>query len=148
MLDKHLTDEEIQRFLLEGPQSNSKMAEHLRMCRDCKTRAAAYELLFTGISEQEKPVFEFNLAELVVAQLPKQEAAVVKDRLPGFLLAFVMILPGAAGYVFRQYLALLFEGIASLAVYLMIVSVIVILAFFCLDMYKNYQKKMGAIDFY
>ncbi len=145
MLDKHLTDEEIQQFLLEG-QPHNNMAEHLRVCKDCKAKTEAYELLFTGISEQEKPAFDFNLAELVAAQLPKQKAADAKDRLPIFLLAFVIILLGAAGYVFRQYLALLFAGIASLVVYLMIISVIIILLFFCLDMYKNYQKKMQALD--
>ncbi|WP_276503968.1 hypothetical protein [Terrimonas pollutisoli] len=144
MLDKHLTDEEIQRFLLDGKQSNSNMADHLRVCNDCKARVATYELLFAGIAEQEKPCFEFNLAELVVAQLPKKQVAA--DRLPIFLLAFVMILLGGAGYVFRQYLALLFAGIGSLAVYLMIISVFVILLFFCLDMYKNYQRKMQALD--
>ena len=144
MLDKHLTDEEIQRFLLDGQQSNSKMAEHLQVCNDCKARVDTYELLFAAIAEQEKPSFEFNLAELVVAQLPKQQVA--KDNLPIFLLAFVMILLGGAGYFFRQYLALLFEGIGSLAIYLMIISVFVILFFFCLDMYKNYQRKMQALD--
>lgn len=147
MLDKHLTDEEIQQLLLDGTPSNSNMAEHLRVCKDCQARATTYELLFAGINEQEKPAFEFNLAELVVAQLPKQKATLVKDRLPVFLLAFIMILLGTAGYVFHQYLALLFAGIASLAIYLMISSVIVILVFFCVDMYKNYQRKMKALDF-
>lgn len=144
MLDKHLTDEEIQRFLLDEQQSNNNMTDHLRVCNDCKEKVATYELLFAGIVEQEKPSFEFNLAELVVAQLPKKQVAA--DRLPIFLLAFVMILLGGAGYVFRQYLALLFAGIGSLAVYLMIISVFVILLFFCLDMYKNYQRKMQALD--
>ena len=54
MLDKHLTDEEIQRFLLDGQQSNSKMAEHLQVCNDCKARVDTYELLFAAIAEQDR----------------------------------------------------------------------------------------------
>jgi hypothetical protein len=57
-----------------------------------------------------------------------------------------MILLGGGGYFFRQYLALLFAGIGSQAIYLVIISVFVILLFFCVDMYKNYQRKMQALD--
>lgn len=146
MLNKHLTDGEIQEFLLEGSQSDTGLAKHLEICPECRERVAAYELLFAGIGELEKPVFEFNLAELVVARLPGRQMETVRDRLPVFVLVFVAVLLIGMGFVFRQYLALLFAGMASLAIYLMIIGVMVMLAFFCLDMYKNYQRKMQALD--
>lgn len=144
MLSKHLTDEEIQQLLFDEPASKDEMTEHLRICVDCKAKLGAYKALFVKITEQEKPAFEFNLAELVVAQLPKQKIA--KDRLPVFLLVFVMILFAGTGFAFRRYMDFLFAHIASLGGYLMISSVIIILLFFCLDMYKNYQRKMQALD--
>jgi hypothetical protein len=55
---------------------------------------------------------------------------------------------GALFYIFRDYAIILFAGIASLVIYLILTTVLTILAALCFDLYKNYQKKMEALDFY
>jgi hypothetical protein len=70
---KHLNDDEIQQYVLEKANCADEVIEHIKSCTNCKERAAQYSLLFEGIKQQEKPAFDFNLSELVVAQLPKSQ---------------------------------------------------------------------------
>ena len=146
MVEKHLTDEEIQQYLLEAQLAGSNTGRHLTTCKDCQEKATAYEMLFAALKQEEQPAFTFDLVEEVVAQLPKQPIAVQKDHFPALIILSLVIAGGLAGYIFRSYLAALFEGMAAVAIYLVAISAIIILLFFCLDMFKNHQKKMQALD--
>jgi hypothetical protein len=149
MLTKHLTDDEIQLYALDDQGCEIKIIEHIRLCSQCKARAEAYQLLFTGIKQQPEPSFNFDLSALVLAQLPSPSAVPSRNNLAVYLFIFIgIVLMGALFYIFRDYAIILFAGIASLVIYLILTTVLTILAALCFDLYKNYQKKMEALDFY
>lgn len=150
MNTKHLTDDELQQYTLNSGDCDSTIAEHVHFCEDCKAAVKTYRLLFTGISEQEVPVFEFDLSELVVKQLqPSPKPKLLPEDFFIYLFSFVMIIiTGAMVYFFRGYLIELFSGAGSFAIYLTVASVAVLLVFLCIDQYKTYQQKIKALDLY
>lgn len=149
MLTKHLTDDEIQLFALNEQDCETKIIEHVKVCRKCKARIEVYQFLFTGIKQQPEPSFNADLSALVLAQLPSSRIIRSRGSLAIYLLVFsCIVLIGSVLYIFRDYMITLFAGIASLAIYLILITMLSILIVLCFDMYKNYQKKMGALDFY
>jgi hypothetical protein len=148
MITKHLTEEEIQQYALDRSDCETKVIEHIHSCEECKLKAAAYQLLFTGIKEQPQPSFDFDLSELVLEQLRPSESK-MPDSFLVYLLSFVVILlAGTLLYIFRGYLLNLFVGITPLLIYLIVATAIIVLAALCVDMYKTYQRKMRQLDFY
>lgn len=149
MITKHLTDDEIQQYALHRLNCETKIVEHIQLCEECMAKAATYQLLFTSIKQQPEPAFDFNLSELVLAQLSAPKPRVLPDNFFVYLLASVTILfAGTLIYLFREYLANLFTGIPPLLIYLIVTTVITVLIVLGIDMYKSYQKKMSLLDFY
>ncbi|MBK8087833.1 MAG: hypothetical protein IPK31_07740 [Chitinophagaceae bacterium] len=150
MNTKHLTDDELQQYALNSADCDAAIAEHVHFCEDCKAAVETYRLLFTGIGEQDVPAFDFDLSELVVKQLqPSPKPKLLPEDFFIYLFSFVIItITGAMLYFFRAYLIELFSSAGNFAVYLTVVSVVVLLIFLCIDQYKTYQQKMKAIDFY
>lgn len=150
MNTKHLSDDELQQYALNSADCNSNIAEHVHFCEDCNATVESYRLLFTGISEQEVPAFEFDLSELVVKQLqPQSKTKMLPEEFFIYLLSFVMIIiTGTMLYFFGGYMVELFSGAGNFAVYLTVASVAVLLVFLCVDQYNTYQQKMKAIDSY
>jgi len=149
MLTKHLTDDEIQLYALDDQVCEIKIIEHIKLCSQCKARVEAYQLLFTGIKQQPESSFNFDLSALVLAQLPSSRAVRSRNSLAVYLFIFTgIVLMGSLFYIFLDYIITLFAGTASLVIYLILITVLTILVALCFDMYKNYQKKMGALDFY
>lgn len=149
MLTKHLSDEEIQQYALNRSNAESRIIDHIHLCEECNAKIESYQLLFAGIKEQPEPRFDFNLPELVLQQLPQSRPKLLQDNTVLYLLITgVILLAGIPAYLYRGYLLNLFAGIASLFIYLIITTVITVMAVLCFDMYKNYQKKMATLDFY
>jgi hypothetical protein len=149
MLTKHLTDDEIQLYAMNDQGCGIKIIEHVKLCSQCKAKVEAYQLLFTGIKHQPEPSFNFDLSALVLAQLPSSRAIRSGNNLAVYLFILIgIILMGSVFYIFRDYMITLFSGIASLVIYLILSTVLTILVALCFGMYKNYQKKMEALDFY
>ncbi|HKO80945.1 MAG TPA: hypothetical protein VJU78_11145 [Chitinophagaceae bacterium] len=149
MITSHLSDDEVQQYALDTSNSEARIVEHVQLCKQCKARVADYQELFTNIALQPAPFFDFNLSELVMEKLPLRKPGVLSGSFLGYLLALSCIpLAGTILYIFRVYLISLFADISPLVIYLVVTTVITILIAVCFDMYKNYQKKMGAIDFY
>lgn len=150
MNTKHLTDDELQQYALNSPDCDAAIAEHVHFCEECKAAIETYRLLFTGISGQDIPAFDFDLSEVVVKQLqPSPKPKLLPEDFFMYLFAFVMIiLTGTLLYFFRGFIIELFSGAGNFAVYLTVVSVAILLIFLCIDQYKTHQQKMKAIDFY
>ena len=146
----HLTDDELQQYALNSADRDSTIAEHVYFCEDCKTAVEMYRLLFTGISEQEVPAFDFNLSELVLKQLqPQPKTKLLPEDFFIYLFTFLtIILTGAMLYFFRGYMIELFNGAGNFTVYLTVASVAVLLIFLCIDQYKTYQQKIKALNLF
>ena len=144
----HLTDEEIQEYVLDNSAIDIAIIEHASSCEKCKARITNYQLLFAGIKQQHRDVFDFNLAEMVVAQLPSPRPRPVSDNFFVYLFVLAGVMLGAAAlYYFRNYIVSFFAGIGPLFIYLTVTMVITLSIILSLDMYKTYQRKMRSLDF-
>ena len=151
MNNNHLTDIDIQTFVLQILQKadcDRKIIEHLAHCDDCRLKAEQYQILFEEIKQQEKPIFDFDLSDLVMAQMPQSkpkrlfENAFIYSTV--FAAIFVMSL---VFYYLRDTLLDMFTAITPILIYLIITTVITLSVFLCIDMYTKFQKRMNALNF-
>jgi hypothetical protein len=149
MKNKHLKDAEIQQYVLQKTNCDIDIIEHVQLCTNCKIKAEQYNLLVEGIKQQEKPVFDFNLAGLVVAQIAKSEHKVSNEKSFFYFIIFISSISVCiVFYLFGNNLLNLFQGFAPISIGLIIITVASLLVFLCIDMYRKYQTQMKALNFY
>ncbi len=147
MTMKHLSEEEIQQYSIDKSSCDTALAVHLQSCASCQAHVEAYRQLFTAIQDQPKPVFDFDLSNLVLQQLPKAKPGFSLNNF--FILLIIFGALSAVGvplYLFRKYLSSIFSGALSMTMYLIIISAIIILIFQSMEMYRNYQKQMSILN--
>lgn len=143
---KHLTDDELQLFAVNSADCGAGIAEHIHVCQACKSKVEVYRALITGIKQQPEPVFDFDLSAMVLQQLPlpTQKAS---DRLLLWMLVFIGVaFLGGIAYYFQGSFVYLFEGISTIFLYLIVITVVTVLASLFIDMYKKYNKEMKMLD--
>src|SRR5258705_1734489 len=149
MVTKHLTDDEVQVYVVDKQNVEMRIIEHMHICAACRAKVEVYRLLISGIEQQPQPVFDFDLSASVLKQLPMSQPTVASDKLFTWILIFISVgfLAGAA-YYFRSYSASMFEGVATILIYLIAISAITVIAALFFDMYRTYQKEMKVLDLY
>ena len=148
MVIKHLTDDEVQQYVVERQHSEVKIVEHIHFCEVCRAKVEVYQLMIKGIKQQPQPAFEFNLSELVVQQLPSPKEN-TSDRLLLWVLLFIGVgFIGTIFYYFEGSFVYLFSGIAAIFIYLMIVTALTVIAGLLITMYKKYDTEMKLLDSY
>lgn len=149
MKNQHLTDTEIQQYALQKSNCEVGILQHIQNCPNCKMKAGQYSLLFGAISEQEKPIFEFNLADLVLERLPKHQQNFANENsffsIIGTIAFFLFCI---LSYFFGKNLLDLFTGIKPILIGLIITTVTSILIFLLTDIYKKHQTQMQALNIY
>jgi len=147
MKSKHLSDTDIQEYILHQSDHEVDLIEHLQECRRCKTKTEMYRQLFLLIKAQPVPEFNFDIS---VAVLPK--IAPSKFSLTFFL---VCLLAGAGFtcigfvfYLFRDYVAVLFSGFSATILSLMLAATLAILIFQSIDLIRKYDHKMNELNSY
>lgn len=149
MTDKHLNDAEIQQYVFQKTNCGVDIIEHIQHCTNCKIKVEQYNLLFEGIKQQEKPVFDFNLADLVMQKLPKSQHKGSYEKLFSyFIISISFFFVCVVFYLFGNNLLNLFLGITPILIGLIITTVTSLLVFLCIDMYRKYQTQMKALNFY
>jgi len=149
MTNKHLNDDEIQQYVLQKTECDVDIVKHVESCETCKIKAKQYDLLFEGINQQEKPGFDFNIADLVIAKLPQSRYWFSTDTLFFYFIIFICVFfLSIFSYFFRDGLLSLFKGVTPILVALIITTVTCLFIFLCIDMYKKYQAQMKALNFY
>ena len=145
----HLTEEEIQQYALDSSAINAGVIEHISSCESCKEKAEAYRLLFTSMQQQPAASFDFDLTELVMAQLHTPAPRAARENLLVYIfITAAVAVTGFALYFFRGYVAALFKSIAPVFIYLVVTAFITLSIILIADMYKNYKKKMNTLDVY
>ena len=149
MTSKHLNDADIQQCVLQKTNCDVEIIEHIRHCTNCKIKAEQYRLLFDGIEEQEKPIFDFNLTELVMEQLPEHQQKVSNENsFFYFIVSIAVFSVCIVFYLFENNLLNLFLGTTPILIGLIFTTVTSLLAFLFIDMYRKYQTRMKAVNFY
>lgn len=147
MKNIHLTDEEIQQYALDTDSCPKVWIEHVQHCPHCQQQARAYQLLFEGIELQEQVKFDFDLADLVMEQLPQTKP--VQDKPFVYAIAAICaVMIGVVGYVFGNSLTILFSYLQPILVGLVILTSLGVMVFLGMDMYQRYKSQMEALNFY
>lgn len=146
---KHLTDEEVQLYAIDKKQRTIHVSEHVNLCKECKAKVDIYLVLINGIRQQPQPAFDFDLAATVLKQLPARSPGIANDKLLTWIFIFICAgLIGTVFYFFRGFLDNMFKGIASISIYLIVISAITVIAMLFVEMYRKYKKEMNVLDLY
>jgi len=148
MVTKHLTDDEVQQYVVDRQHCEMKIAEHIHVCRECKLKAEIYQSLVTGISQQPQPIFNFDLSALVVQQLPSPKENASDKFLLRLLLFIGIAVIGTGVYFFEGSFVYLFKGVAAILIYLIIITAVTVCTGLFIDMYKKYNNEMKLLDSY
>jgi len=147
MVTKHLMDDEMQQYAADKRNCEKRIAEHIHVCGECRSKVEVYQLLITGIKQQPQPAFDFDLSKSVLQQLPAPNAKTANDNLLIWLFIFTGIsFTGGGLYFFRNYFRYFFEGIETILGFLIVVTALTVLAGLSIDMYKKYREEMKVLD--
>ncbi|MDC1162051.1 hypothetical protein OAT18_01275 [Tenacibaculum sp.] len=144
---KHVNDQDIQQFAFDLVACKIEVAKHIQSCKTCKMRVEEYQLLSNTIKNQPEPVVEFNLAELVLNQLPltiKEQP--IYSYFVYFLIALSIGLVTSSLYYFKEFFLELFSNITTIFIYL-IISITALISFVqSLDILRSFNKKINILN--
>jgi hypothetical protein len=148
MVTKHLTDDEVQQYVIDKQHCEMKIVDHMHLCGECKSKAEIYRALVTGIKQQPQPAFNFDVSKLVVQQLHSSKEKANERLLLRLLLFIGVAVIGTGVYFFEGSFVYLFKGVAAILVYLIIITAVTICVGLFIDMYKKYNNEMKLLDSY
>lgn len=124
MKTDHLSESEVQQYVVDRSNCSLEVITHMDICADCKNKAVNYDLLFNVIKGQSVEIIEFDMS-LLVSENHAAKACRLTDYLAGFL---VLAMLAAPFYTYRQVLVQAFKGMpATLAGTLALLAVLVII---------------------
>jgi hypothetical protein len=145
-MNDHLTDDEIQQFVLNKNFGNTYTQQHIVTCKTCKAAAANYATLFKAIEEVPKPILEFDVVNLVMPALPKPKHSTIRgDYVMQVVLMTAIGVLCIPVYMYKKDLIRVFENMASVLIALIVLPVIAILLLQLYAAYEVYKKQMAAI---
>ena len=146
MINKHLTDEQVQDYILDE-KTLPAAAEHIAGCEACQAKVSDYRALFSSLAGQEPASFGFDIGALVLERM----AEPVKR--PAWVTAvFVMLsvlgiaVPVVFFILYRENITALFTGLAPMILPLTGTAIVTLLVFLVGDMYKQYRKKLEILE--
>lgn len=144
----HPDEMAVQEYVLHN-NSNPEVAAHIEQCPHCLALVAEYRLLFQELKAEEAPVFDFDLTQLVMAQLP-QPAVNKPTNKTATVMVWLLAVAGFAllVYFLQPMLAGLFKGIASMMLYLIATAAISIGIALLVDLLKQHQQQIKSLNNY
>lgn len=147
MNNEHIHEREIQLFVVERESCDAEVVDHIRQCPVCAMKVEEYKTLFMAIQQQEKPAFDFPLADLVVAQIPQPRAKDSFDKLLAYILVVsILLLIAMIIYLFKDVSLNLDLELSTVSIALIIITILGMSAFLVTDMYRKFQKQMNSIN--
>jgi len=148
MTTKHLSEVEIQQYTFEKGSCSTQIIDHIHLCEACRVKSDTYKLIFSVIKVQPKPVFDFNLTDLMMNQLPQPKPKTSFENIILYTTVVVSILiAGFAAYFFKSFLSNAFTGITPIVSYLVITTLASLLIFLGIDMKAKYNRQMKTLNF-
>jgi len=144
MTNEHLSDEQIQTFVLDRSTCEPGIGEHVQQCDLCQMKVETYQLMITAIEEQPIPAFDFDISEAVLANIEWQKRN-GRNWWLFILIAAGLSVSGVAVYLFREDIAGMFQGISTFLIYLIAFTGLLILIAVMIDMLKSYKSKLKII---
>ena len=149
MKDRHLSDSEIQEYLLQENKLVTDISEHLQECEICRRTADQYKHIIEAVKRQEKAIFNFGLNELVMKRLPQKNPRLsLKKSLIYSLLLVSFPVGGLILFLISTNLSELMAGTSKIFVYLIITAIISLMLFQGFDSWHRFKKQMNILNSY
>jgi hypothetical protein len=149
MKQEHLTENELQQFVLEPQEAGAEQAAHVAECAKCTAVIANYRVMFTALGTMEKPAFNFDLEKQVMAKL-----SVSPIRKTGFpwlsigISAAAVAMVAVPFFIMRNYFTNMFTSISAPVIYLVAATTLTIIIFQCRELLTSYRQKMRLLNYY
>jgi len=148
MTNNHIDDTNIQRIVLQNLHRDSETIAHIEHCDVCKAKAEQYKLMIDLIKQQRKPAFDFNLSELVLAQIKPTPKYAQPARVVYLLVLVGFVSFGIVFYQFGISILDLFSGSSGIIISMLFLAICSVSFLHAIEIYKKYQRKMDALNFY
>jgi hypothetical protein len=145
MSSHHPSENELQQYALEGTFAGEDIAAHVAGCAACSAKLANYRLLTRQMSTMQKPAFDFNLAALVLQQLPAPKAEFPWIAVLGVTLTMMFL--AAVSLLFGTYLVQMLQNLPALFATIVTASAIAVFAGMLNTMIKEHYSQMKKLDF-
>jgi hypothetical protein len=148
MIRDHLSESEIQQYASGEIKPDLVTAGHMEQCKNCSARIANYQLLFSVVEQQPRPVLDFDTAGVVMAQLPATVHTNTENKFFKYTVIFIVTVAVAAPLYFYRNLFINMAGsISRFSLYTIAAAGILVVGFKLLGMYKKYQKQITVLNF-
>jgi hypothetical protein len=148
MKPTHLTDTEIQQYVLQSGDISPASIEHVLHCESCQATAREYTLLFDAVAQQARPAFDFDLPEMVMGQLVKPKASPVRQRL---IISFIWLVSaaflGTTVFLFNEPLLDMFSNRRPIVLYASMIFTTALTTFLVIESHRKFQDKMKTLNF-
>ena len=143
----HPGENELQQYVLNKSDVEPEQIAHIESCPDCQAEISIYQILFSGIEEQNAATFDFDLQKLVLSKLPGIKTGLsTDDIIAGFLVMFTCSCIGIPVYVFRKIILNSITDIPPFFIYSIIIGTTAILITKILSLYRIFLKKMHLLN--
>lgn len=95
MKEQHLSEDLLQRHVMEHIPLDTAARAHLEKCPVCRLQAETYQLVLKGLVCQEQPALDIDLAAAVLTKLPAPKPASEG----AFLAALVTVVIALAAFI-------------------------------------------------
>lgn len=142
MTNNHLTDENLQVFLLTEMQDDI-VATHLTVCSECRKRLEEYQYLIDSMRKIETETFFFDVTSLVMKSI--REAETRKEKKTNIVLymslAILSIIVLLLLYPYMEIISTQFKSFSTIANVFMLVSAFGVAIFLVNDLFRQYKQK-------
>lgn len=145
MSGTHPSDEALQQYVLDPAACTVEEIGHIGSCPNCREAAAAYRMLADTLKELPAPVFDFDLASAVIAQL---EAPPQRKRREGTLLTAVLITAAIVipAWLFRRSAYFVITDMPAVFYWVVLIVAGLVVGLFLLRLQRKYQDVLNLIN--
>ena len=149
MKQEHLTENELQQFVLEPQEAGPEHAAHVADCAKCAAVIANYRVMFAALSSMEKPAFSFDPDKQIMAKLSVSSTR--KTGFPWFAIGISAASTAMVAiplFIMRNYFTNMFTSIPAPVIYLVAATTLTIIIFQCRELFSSYRQKMQLLKYY
>ncbi len=142
MISDHLTDENLQAFLLKDIEDDT-IATHLTVCSDCREKLEEYQYLIDRVQEIKTETFPFDVTTVVMEKIKAVETQKEKNSNIVLYMSFtiVSIVALVLLYPYVKMIFTPFKSFSIMANVFMLVSVLGVVIFLLNDLFRQYKQK-------
>lgn len=147
MMDKHISEQDIQLSVLDNSMLPASAKQHLDQCAVCRARKKEYELLFSSIDAMPKASFDFDVVDLVMPLLPEKKRSSIRTPL---IIAGIMVATGFIGLpllLFDYNVGGLWQTISPWLISMVSIVAVTLVGISLSDMVSRYRRHMRELNF-